>query len=1171
MPAPNSKDSNTQNPEQPDAPDDAVLDIKPAKLSRKERRIALREIRRRKRGIDRNNRVKRKSLKQLARENEKGLTEQTRQQRKKRSRAKDVYNAIGFDYMFEDGTCQVEDGLFSQTLAFSDISYQAARDSEQKALFNIYSQIFDYCDSSMALQLNVINSPLPDNEIGHKEFFKTEDPALAPFAAEYNRVLNQKMLEGVSNLSRERYLTFSTAAPSYVAALPQLATARSQLTEALNKLGCNVHALDGAERINLICTQTRPGAETDFSYEDISTSMLSTKDFVCPEMLDFKVDDTYFKSDAKYGQVLCFKKFGSRLTDTALSTIIDLQMPMNVCLHIQPLDKGKSLDYVKGRLGWIDKDIIEHQRKAVQKGFDYQLLPQELAYAKNEAEELLSELNYQSQNLFLFTGLIYTYADDVDTLQNQCLEIINSARKNSIDVDIVPSQQREALNSVIPVGNNHMHIQRYLTTAQVAMMMPFATQEINDPHGGYYGQNKVSNNLIMLDRKKLAAPMGFAFGTPGSGKSFAIKREITNTYLQNPNDEFIIIDPNNEYPPLVEALGGEIVSLSPNSSDHINLFDIYPGTYDATGEDPVSIKTGSLLAIAEEVLGRSGAVGTSAEEKSIIDRAVKLTYAQFENAERAPQLGDFYDILRSQPEPAAENLARAFELYVTGSLNYFNHQTTVDINKRITAFSFKQLGQDMKTFAMLIILDFVYNRMLLNFERGITTWVYIDEVQSLFTSGNAVFEYFDRLWSEGRKYNLIPTGISQLPERIISHDKAKYLLSNSDFLLLLKQSDRDRITLTQIMGLSPQQASYIDRSIAPGEGLLVAGSAMVPFKDDFPKGKLYDLWNTKPDEMAERKRAAWMRRMNQAHPSGTSGENASDEASKRNIRHSTKEKSMTIDPETAQTVSVRKMDDAPADTIPDTAGESVKRQPAPDPAAKSEDEGNESGIDYLLKMPRPELLRLAAQCGIEDADQMADGVLAKHILAAVKLAKESGDGDNAPTVSDDDAINAASDTGDDGEEPAPEEQGASTPEDSDEPAPADAPVEEDAADEPAREGGSADSELAALKGEFEAGKAALESLAEKIEDSKRRREQQQAEEAALKEKFEASKAALESLAKKIEDAVREAAEKETSRARTEAGKQGEAVRTAPKFCPECGVKIDLPDAKFCPECGTKFE
>ncbi len=579
---------------------------------------------------------------------------------------------------------------------------------------------------------------------------------------------------------------------------------------------------------------------------------------MCPQSLEFKPDGltSAFRSGEKWCQALTFRKFGSQLADSAIADIADLPIPLNVSLHVQALDKSKSTDFVLNRLAWIDKDIIEYQRKAVRQGFDYQLLPQELSYSKNEAEELLDQMQNLGQRLCVFSGVVYTYADSFEQLTDQVKQIMAIGRKNSIELDTLDCQQPEGMNTALPLGAARIEQQRYMTTSQVAMMVPFATQELSQAGGGYYGQNKVSQNLILMNRSLLAAPMGFVLGKPGSGKSFAVKREISNTFLAHPEDEIIIIDPQGEYPPLVEALGGTAFKLSPGTDgDHINVFDFFAGSFDVTGEDPTLFKSEAIMAIAAVVMGR-GDSGITPEERTIIDRCVRLTYAKFADADRAPILGDFYEILKEQPEPEARRLVTGFELYAEGGLSYFNHPTSVSLDKRIVSFSFKQLGDNMRIFAMLVILDLAYNRMLANFNKGIRTWLYIDEVQSLFSIGSVV-AYFDKFWAEGRKFNLIPTGITQTVERILNHPVAKLLLSNSDYLMLLKQSDTDRKTLTALLGLSEQQAEYIDRSTNPGEGLLIAGEAVVPFKDDWPHGKLYDLWNTKPDEIAAEKKAKW--------------------------------------------------------------------------------------------------------------------------------------------------------------------------------------------------------------------------------------------------------------------------------------------------------------------------
>ena len=862
--------------------------------ARKERELA-RDLAQEKKRIKSEVSSRKKSLSAALKESDKLLSDKGKKQRRRRTAARDVLSAVGFDMIYADGTAQVEAGLYSQTLHFSDISYQAARIEEQKSDFNLYSDVFNYCGPDTSVQLTVVNTPVPQSEIGTKRFFDEdrlagldaearadelraldalraagEDvseladevasrPRSADYAREYNKILNDKMREGVSNIRRDRYITYAVAADSYRDALPRLTPIRSTFTQNLNKLGCTVRKLEGVERAELVGNILNCGHGPKVDYDDLLATGMTIKDCVCPTAIDKKPDgdNTMMRIGSDYAQVLVFKKFGSQLSDRALSSLIDLPFPMVISLQIQALDKGTSVDQVKTAMGMIDMEMIRRQQKAAQKGYDPQLsVPQDLSYSKNEGEELLDELLYKGQRLFFFTGCVMTYAPDVDALQQQALAIARSAHVENIEINVLPMQQLQGLNTVLPMANNHLHMKRYMTTANVSIMMPFATQEINEEGGGYYGQNKLSGNLILLNRKKLSTPMGFVLGMPGSGKSFFVKREITNSFMQNPDDEFIVIDPKNEYPPLVEGLGGTVFTLP---VDCVNLFDVYEGSEEVAGTSPVAFKAETMLAVSSQILS-TGTSQLAPEAKSIIDRCVRRTYERFHGSATSPTLGDFYEELKRQTEPVAAPLVTAFELYVEGGMSYFNRQTSFDIDSRITSFSFKGLSEEMKVFAMLVVLDWVYNRTLYNHERGIRTWLYIDEVQSLFDNA-AVVRYFDKFWSEGRAWGMIPTGITQTVGRLVRNETAQNLLRTSGFLALLRQSDLDKQQLTHILQLSPQQQSDIERSIGDGEGLLIAGNATVGFTDNFPKGILYDLWNTKPDELADKKREEWERKL----------------------------------------------------------------------------------------------------------------------------------------------------------------------------------------------------------------------------------------------------------------------------------------------------------------------
>ena len=788
---------------------------------------------------------------------EKELSTQTEGKRKARFAAKEMIKYIGYDAMYQDGIAQVEDGMFSQTIKFSDISYQSAREENQQAIFSMYCQLFDYFGAETSVQLNVINTPIPQEQIGNKVFFECHDDRTRAYVDEYNKILNDKMREGVSNLTRERYLTFAVGAKDFDSAVPKLARMRNDCVQTLARIRSDAKVVDGEERLAVMHSQLCPGETlTSPIYPELSRrSGLRTKDLIAPEGIDFKPKGRKdcFRIGDKYGQVLSFRRFGSELSDRAIADIIDLPLPLNLTLHIQAMDKAKAVAFVKQRLAWMDKEVIDEQMTAVKKGYDFQILPSELKYSKEEAEDLLDHLQNKNQRLFIFTGLIYTYADSLDELDEQVLQIMSTARRNSIDLDTLSYRQRQGLNSILPLGHNHVEMSRMMTTAQVAILMPFASQELNQPGGGYIGQSRLSNNLVMPNRAMLASPMGFVCGKPGSGKSFFIKREITNTILLYPRDEVIIFDPAGEYSPVIEALGGINTKFSPDTSTFMNPFDLSDVEGMASASQ-MAFKIEAILALSSATMAE-GAQGLPEADKSIISRCVELAYRRAGEEGKTPTLGDFYDILREQPEPAAQDIALRYERYVSGALSFFNNQSNVTFNNRITNIDFKDLNSNMRVFGMLTALEAVRNRMYYNFERGVRTWLYIDEVQSLF-SHPAIISYFAKFWAEGRKFNLVCTGITQNALAMLEDEAGRNMVLNSDFIQLFKQSPLDRQAWVKLLDLSAQEASYIDESVKPGEGLLICGAARIAITDLWPFGLLYNLWNTKPEEIAALKRKA---------------------------------------------------------------------------------------------------------------------------------------------------------------------------------------------------------------------------------------------------------------------------------------------------------------------------
>lgn len=760
---------------------------------------------------------------------------------------KTVQETIGYSRMFEDGICEVVEGmLYSKTIKFSDINYQIARREDQVDIFSKYCEVLNSFDASVNVQISIVNRLIDPEEFESKMFLKMKGDDLDTYRKEYNQMLTAKALEGQNRIIREKYLTFSTFANSYESAVQYLSRIEADIYSNFKSLGCDMKTLSGAERLELLYYLYNPkGSKFNFKYDYLIKSDLTTKDFIAPDSFDFK-EKSRFEFGNQYGQVLFLKDLPPDLSDKLLSELSDIPTNMTITLHIKPVEQEDAFNLVKQKISFMEQQKIDEQKKALKAGYDPDMIPYELKYSLTEAQELLDDLQNKNQRMFKVTILIFTSADTLEELDDNVYQISSVARKNNCKVGFLDYLQQEGINSTLPVGLNTVEIQRTLTTASTAIFVPFTTQELFQSSGMYYGLNAISRNLIFFDRKSLKNQNGFILGTPGSGKSFAAKREMVNVLL-NTDDEVLIIDPEREYTPIAEGFGGEIVHISAGSKTHINPLDITMDYSD--DDDPLLLKSEFILSLCELLVG--GRNGLTAAEKTVIDRSVKLTYAKyFSNPGKhpIPTLLDFHEVLKDQPEVEAKNIALSMELYVTGSLGVFAQPTNIDIKNRLVVFDIKDLGKQLRTLGMLVVLDQIWNRITQNRAIGRRTWLYIDEIYLLFQneySANYLFELYKR----ARKWGGIPTGITQNVEDLLISDLARRMLSNSDYIMMLNQAPSDRAELAQLLNISNQQLGYVTNA-PEGQGLLFSGTSIIPFVDKFPTDtKLYKMMTTKPDEI----------------------------------------------------------------------------------------------------------------------------------------------------------------------------------------------------------------------------------------------------------------------------------------------------------------------------------
>ena len=777
-----------------------------------------------------------------------------------RDRAREVVDAIGYDLMFKNGICEVEEGIFSETIEFADITYQNARELDQKNVLKVMYDVFNYFNSETSVQMTVLNTPLRAEQVGNREFYDPEaqaTPQGAADAREMNRILNDKLRQGVSNIRRRRFLTVSVAAEDADEAYRKLSRINTDLAVNFERLRSGWSVLDGTARLEVLASMLRPGAPFSFDYDrDLSAySANTTKDAIAPMVLDFAPagDPSYYECDGRCAQALVMRSFDSPLEDVAIAGLADLPMPLSISWHVQPIDKSESVNFVKVRSGWIDAEIIRAQMKAVQQGYDYSILPSEVKSSKEETEDLLAQLQGQSQHLFHFTGVVWTWADDFETLSSQVIQIMDKARSNGIEVELLEYRQRQGMNSALPLGLNHVAVSRIMTTSEICIFVPFATCELDDGAGSnWYYQNKLSNNLVLGNRGRLTSPVGFVAGKTGSGKGFFVKNEIEGTMLSKPRDQVFIFDRAGEYLWLTEHWGGQCATFGVGRDTHLNPLGMM-GLEDQSDENQIAFKADAVLAQAGASAEEAGMPLTD-EERSVIQRCVERVFMQARRDGREPLLEDLYRALKAQPEEVAEQIALRYERFCHGATNFFNFPGNVDFSARIVDLNLKEIPESMIVFALITLCESVRYQMYANSDRNIRTWLYIEEMESLFKYPT-VLNYFARFSRECRKFGMYLTGITQSTEAMIRNPEASSIVKQSDFVMLLKQSKEDRDYWAEAMGLSPQQLGCIDDSTPRGNGLLLFGDSRIPIKGDFPiSSPLYDLFSTDPNEV-ERRRA----------------------------------------------------------------------------------------------------------------------------------------------------------------------------------------------------------------------------------------------------------------------------------------------------------------------------
>ena len=752
--------------------------------------------------------------------------------------------------MFPDGICRVTDTYYTKTIQFQDINYQLSQNEDKTAIFDGWCDFLNYFDASVHFQLTFLNMAANKDTYGTQITIPLRGDEDDAIRTEYTQMLRDQLAKGNNGLIKTKYLTFGIEADGMKTAKPRLERIETDVLNNFKRLGVAAEPLNGTERLRLLHDMLRidDHAPFRFSWDWLAPSGLSVKDFIAPSSFEL-AKGNYFGIGQKRGAVSFLQILAPELNDRMLADFLDMESSLIVTMHVQSVDQVSAIKTIKRKITDLDRMKIEEQKKAVRSGYDMDIIPSDLATYGAEAKKLLQELQSRNERMFLLTFLVLNIADSVPKLRNNVFQASSIAQKYNCQLVRLDFRQEEGLMSSLPLGLNQVEIQRSLTTSAVAIFVPFTTQELyqNGSEALYCGLNALSNNLIMVDRKFLKNPNGLILGTPGSGKSFAAKREIANVFFVT-NDDIIICDPEAEYGPLVERLHGQVIKISPTSPHYINPMDLNLNYSD--DENPLSLKSDFILSLCELIVG--GKDGLQPVEKTIIDRCVRMVYRDYLNdpkPENMPVLEDLYQELRRQEEKEAQYVATALEIYVTGSLNVFNHRTNVDIQNRIVAFDIKELGKQLKKIGMLVVQDQVWNRVTVNREAHKATRYYIDEFHLLLKEEQTA-AYSVEIWKRFRKWGGVPTGITQNVKDLLASREVENIFENSDYIYMLNQASGDRQILAKQLNISPHQLSYVTHS-GEGEGLLFYGNIILPFVDRFPKDtELYRVMTTKPNEVS---------------------------------------------------------------------------------------------------------------------------------------------------------------------------------------------------------------------------------------------------------------------------------------------------------------------------------
>ncbi len=815
----------------------------------------------------------------------------SKQNKQQKKIDKSTQDCIPYVAVYKNGIIENKPGTFSKSYKLHDVNFLTATDQEQVDYLIEFGDLINSFGWEIKAQFTIYNQSIEPDKVKKDILLPLQRDNYNDFREEMNSVINNSITDGNNCIDGIKLMTIAVDAADIDSAVGVFNRIEGTIEPLLKKLTqeplapCTIE-----ERLDIMHSMlnnqhsllqekldvNHPG----YTLEDLAATGLTSKDAIAPSSLVFNKDHIIFDGE-RYARALYIREFPAALSTEVVYDMTHLPMNLVCSMCYESLKQEDALKFIRNKQININDSIMKAQKVASRSGYSAELLPPKLKEAKEEADSIRNDITGRNQKMFLVSITLMIYADSLEELDKNTEELKMAISKTLCRLGVLTYQQKLALQTVLPLCNNKLSVSRMLSTESASVFIPFATENLIQPGGKMYGVNARTKNLIMYNRLKSSNNAnGFILGTPGSGKSFAAKLELIYSVIQNTDSDIFIVDPEGEYTPIVNALGGQEILIAAGSNVYLNPLDMdmkYAETDKVSNVDPIALKTSYIQSIFETVIG--GRFGLSPIQKSIIGRCVKKIYRPYIeymnspevikrgitcDTSQSPTLEHLYEELMIQDEPEAKGLALGIEQYAIGALNTFAKRTFIPvfnnnsadesvygskqmIRNRIISYNLRDIGKGLKELGSLVCLNDIWNRIIENSKSGRFTHLYIDEFH-LFSATESTASFVDELYRRARKWGGIPTGITQNVDAMLGSQATRTMLSNCDFLLLLKQSPTDGAELSKMFKISDTLMEYVTNS-QPGQGLMYTGKSIVPFINNFPKDtQIYKLISTNPNE-----------------------------------------------------------------------------------------------------------------------------------------------------------------------------------------------------------------------------------------------------------------------------------------------------------------------------------